>query len=301
MCTPSTQPSAVRSRETGVVQILGVPAVDSEQRQGPQILPPLQLFGGEAGFSEGLRLGEDLLREDIGDAPAVDDGVGAAFGAVRRTVDGQDAGGPVPLLVPLDGKAHLIPRHGAADGGSAHRQRVAEAAVRLYGEAIRALARQAAGEQARAGLQHLDDRALGTAGIGRTDPDGHRVAGQGVTQVASGDEAVLPRFLQAGEAEAFVEGQYPAPYAARRVGQGVPALFALGQLPVPFHLLQGQQQAGTLRFFQPHQGSEHLRAQGLFRPPEMADHPVSHILCRHSSTNPFSRPGGMREKKRPAP
>ena len=136
----------------------------------------------------------------MGDSRAVDNGICTDPCGVGTAVYRFHAGCQLSLCGIGERKPYLIPRHGPAEGRFFDRDGKTDGGVRLN-RAARFILPQAAAEQTAACLLDLYDRPLWPPFIIGPEPDEDTVTRQGIPQVPSSDEAVLP-FVQAGKAKA---------------------------------------------------------------------------------------------------
>ena len=203
----------------GVVQVLGVGAVNGENRLVPQVQAAVDILLGHGHSGDLLRLGHDLRGKLRGNAAPDNDGVCADAGSLPRTEHGLDLRlGPVPPAVRLGLDEHLVPVLGAVEAAH-HRQVIAEGAV---------------GSDPGAGFVHVDGGGHGLLRAG--DDPLHTAAGALIPLLQVGEDHLVPqkRPFQGGAGHKDVLSSQLGPGKAEPLRQGDDLGF---DVPAPGHQL----------------------------------------------------------------
>ena len=228
----------VRLAPHGIVEILGVLAVDGDQRHGAQVHARADLVGLHLQRHRG-GLRQHLRREFVRDVVAVDRRLHRLRGGelvaqhrqhladrramrIRRRGDLGDHQLPVARVVAAVGRDHHVALHALVV-----RYHVADAG--LFGVA--------ADQAGQAALQHLDDRALATPpAIHAGDAGQHAVAVHDLAHLERRQEQVVAATgIRAQETEAVLVGDHHAGHQVHALGRHVTATPVLQQLAVAQH------------------------------------------------------------------
>ena len=269
------EPGGVRLGVDGVVEVARVLAVDRDQRQRAQVL------AARAGVARHLaavaarlrkRLRREGMRQAVRGDRKLDRRVGAAVLGQHPQYAPDRIAVAARLLDDLDHGEVAVARRSRAL--ARHDHALAHAPVVRRHETDAALEREAAGDLLRAPLEHLDDRALGSAAIvAPGDARRRAVAVKQHAHLAVGQEQVVALALvRHQETEAVAVAAHGADDDRQAIQQAVFIRAVDEQLAVARHGTEALgERLALVRVADAEQRGERVEAERLLRLPQLRE------------------------------